>query len=67
MGGKNSFYIAAIDDKANRVFLSVYIGNPYTSFVLIQFTTSRDIEYKCFIFRARCSFWRGQTGWEMAA
>ena len=36
IGGKDSFYIAAIDDKANRVFLSVYIGNPYTSFVLIQ-------------------------------
>ena len=37
IGGKDSFYIAAIDNKANRVFLSVYIGNPYTSFVLIQF------------------------------
>ena len=36
IGCKDSFYIAAIDDKANRVFLSVYIGNPYTSFVLIQ-------------------------------
>ena len=66
IGGKDSFYIAAIDDKANRVFLSVYIGNPYTSFVLIQYSyLQRYVNGLDFVFRAAFCAGRQNGEWQL--
>lgn len=66
IGGKDSFYIAAIDDKANRVFLSVYIGNPYTSFVLIQYSyLQRYGNGLYFVFRAAFCAGRQNGEWQL--